>query len=318
MRKSLIFLIFLCFPVWASPSVPETSCTTVILDQSLLGKVRDQGKISWCYAFTAADMLAYTFDDSTRISAIDVALNYNNSFMGRLIDTFTSYGTPHETGFIKTALNQAMKDGFCPEEIFPSEEWIKVSPESERIVKMPEAMKEISTLFDRKHNLTLHNLPFYFKFHNVDKEEFLVLLQSAKKLRKFYSSLREKVCGDHRKASDALWKVKMTFRNKKIFSRINEQLNLGRMIALDYDARILENPHHRGVKLSELHTSAIYGRRWNEEKNTCEYLIRNSYGESCDRYHESYECREGNLWLTESQIYGSMTSIVYMLHTPKI
>lgn len=261
-------------------------------------------------------MLAYTYNEASRISAVDIALNYNNSFLGRVVDTFTSYGTPHETGFIKTALNQAMKDGYCPEDIFPSEMWTKVSPEGETTVKMPEAMREIGLLFEKRHEFTPGNLPFYFKFHNVDADKFLALLQKEKKLRKFYSSLRQEVCKDHRQEVNKRWKVKMSFRNKKIFTRINEQLNQGRMIALDYDARILENPHHRGVKLSELHTSGLIGRRWNEEKTTCEYLIRNSYGENCGRYHESYECHEGNLWLSESQIYGSMTSIVYMLHTP--
>lgn len=312
-------ILFLTLPAlcFAYSPTAKDQCQSLDLRNSTLGKVRDQGKIAWCYAFTASDMLGFAFDEASRISAADIALNYNTSFLGRVIDIFSGKGIPHETGFTKTALNRSMKEGFCPEEIFPSDNWVKVTADGEEVIPMPEAMKEIKLLHDRRQELTSSNLPYYFKFRNIGPAEFLSLLQT-KNLRRFYTSLRGEVCRDNRVSFPVRWKVKMAFRNKKIFYRINEQLSLGRLVGLDYDARILDNKDHRGVKLSELHTSSIVGRRWDDENNSCEYLIRNSYGESCSRYDESYECQEGNLWLGESQVYGSMISVVYMLHTPKI
>lgn len=312
-----MLLLLLPAVSFAFHATPKEQCTSLDLRNPTLGQVRNQGKISWCYAFTASDMLGYAFDEPSRISAADLALSYNSSFLGRVIDTFTSHGTPHETGFTKTALNRAMKEGFCPEEVFPSEVWVKVTGDREEKIPMPEAMKEINHLHEKRHELSSSNLPFYYKFKNIGRAEFLSLLQT-KKLRNFYSSLRHEACQDDRISFPVRWKVKMAFRHRKIFGRINQQLALGRLIGLDYDARILDNKDHHGVKLSELHTSSMVGRRWNDEKNSCEYLIRNSYGESCSRYDESYECQEGHLWLSESQVYGSMISVVYMLHGPKI
>jgi len=82
---------------------------------------------------------------------------------------------------------------------------------------------------------------------------------------------------------------------------------------VDYDARILVNKHHRGISLNELHTSGIVGRRWNSEKKSCEFLIRDSYGEQCTDYDPSYDCEDGYVWLNELLIYPNLTSIVYLL-----
>jgi hypothetical protein len=289
----------------------ERECTNLNLQNETLGAVRNQGKISWCYAFTASDMLSHTFNKE-QISAADVALNYNESLVGRIMTTVDPNGNPHETGFNKIALSKAMKDGYCPELVFPSETWIKVIDGKEEKIPMPEAMKEIAGLHKIRHTLTSKNLPFHYQFKNIGRDEFLSLIQT-KKLRNFYSNLRHEACRDDRVSFDARWKVKMAFKNKKVFSRISEQLESGRLIGLDYDARILESREHQGVKLSELHTSSIVGRRWNRERSTCEYLVRDSHGVQCSRYDPSYECSAGNVWLGESQIYGSLISIVYML-----
>ncbi len=50
----------------------ERDCSGLNLQNDTLGAVRNQGKISWCYAFTASDMLSHTFDKE-QISAADVA-----------------------------------------------------------------------------------------------------------------------------------------------------------------------------------------------------------------------------------------------------
>jgi hypothetical protein len=311
-----ILFVVLMLPGVALSYTPttQTNCSATDLRHSL-GEVRDQGKVSWCYAFTAADNLAYTFNLPEQISAADIALNYNESAWGRVMDTVLDNGNPHETGFTKAALLQGMQDGYCPESVFPSENWNKVINGQRVSVKMSEAMKDIAQLHKNRANLTVTNLPFYFEFPNVGPAEFVSLLQT-KKLRTFYSNLRKLACKNDRVPFDARWKVHMVFRNKNIFQRVNEQLNLGRLVAMDYDARILENRDHQGLKLSELHTSSIVGRRWNKERNTCEYLIRDSHGVQCSRYDARYECEQGNVWLGESEIYKNLTSIVFMRGNP--
>jgi hypothetical protein len=104
----------------------------------------------------------------------------------------------------------------------------------------------------------------------------------------------------------------MSFKNSKIFKTVSDKLQEGTVVAMDYDSRILASRASRGVKLSELHTSVLVGRRWSEESKTCQFLIRNSHGEKCAKYDPSYSCEAGHIWVDEGLLYPSITSIVYM------
>ena len=327
------FLIILAFPtlVFAYAPTSQQNCTALDLRNETLGEVRDQHDVSWCYAFTGADMLGHTFNTPEKISAADIAIGYNETRVGRFVrwldlnllkrNDSEVRSMPHQNGFNKVSLINAMKDGWCPESVFPSETWTKVSRTldgwTEAQVPLAQAMIEISALHEIKNSLTSENIPFYYSFKNIDAPAFVELIQN-KSMAGFYSTLRTAVCRDNRHAFDYKWKVKMVIKNPRIFSRISEQLETGRLVGLDYDSRILNNSSNHGIKISELHTSSLVGRRWSTSNNTCEYLIRNSYGNDCANsgYDPSYECESGNLWLGESEIYKNMTSIVYMLSGP--
>lgn len=327
--KNFLLILMLVLPTLTYAYVPtqEQGCTSIDLRNETLGEVRDQHDVSWCYAFTSADMLAHTFNISEKMSAADMAIGYNETRIGLFVRWLdlnllkrkepNIRQMPHQNGFNKVALVNAMKDGWCPENIFPSESWTKVSRTqegwSETQVPLAQAMIEISALYDVKKSITYSNLPYYYKFKNIDALSFVQLLQN-KNMSGLYSNLRRAVCRDDRQAFDYKWKTRMVFRNPRIFTRVSEQLEKGRLVGLDYDARILNNSSNRRIKISELHTSSVVGRRWNASYKSCEYLIRNSSGTRCDiGYDPSYECDAGNVWLGESEIYKNMTSIVYML-----
>lgn len=311
-RPMFIWLmIFISHFAYSYHPTTQSSCSYLDLRSPSLGEVKNQGNISWCYAFTASDILKYGFDLDQRVSAADVALRFNNSLIGRLMDTIYFNGTPHETGFNKSALQQSIKEGVCPETAFPSENWVKVSQNHEEIIPMPKAMEEINQLFKRKAQFSSESLPFYFSFKHVDKDKFADLLKS-KNIEKFYENLRQAACEPERLDLSKKYKVKMKIRGRRIFKHVNKVLTNGMIVGVDYDSRILRNRNHRGVKISELHTSSIVGRRWNSYANTCEYLIRDSKGPACLIYDENYECEQGNIWLTESRLYNSLTSIVFL------
>lgn len=324
-----LLLLGLALPALAFAYNPtsQQSCTPIDLRNESLAGARNQKNVSWCYAFTAADMLAHTFNQTERISAADIAIGYNITKVGlfvRWLDVNllnrkdpTLRSMPHQNGFNKLALIQSMKEGWCPERVLPSESWTKMlrteNGWTQLEIPLEQAMLEISAMHDIRKSLTVENIPFYYSFKNVDAQVFVQLLQN-KKVATIYSELRKAVCRDDRQSFNYNWKVKMVFKNPKVFFRISEQLENGRLVGLDYDSRILLSSTSRGVKISNLHTSSLVGRRWNQNTHSCEYLIRNSYGQNCGaRYDQSYECESGNLWLDESLIYKSMTSIVYML-----
>jgi hypothetical protein len=325
--KFWILLLSLPTLVWAYTPTSQNDCSALDLRNSNLDQVRDQKQMAWCYAFTGADLLADTFDTDERISAADVAIGYNQTKLGLLVRwlnlNLINRRKPniavlaHQTGFNKISLERAMSEGWCPERVFPSESWTKMTRTShgwqESQVDLDKAMIEIGALHDVRKNLTSDNLPFYYKFKNVDAGQFVKMLQT-KNIARFYADLRENVCRDDRKPFNTEWKVKMVLKNPNLFKRVSEQLELGRLVGLDYNSRILQDSSNRGVTFAGLHTSSIVGRRWNGQKNSCEFLIRDSHGEECgEKYDPSYECDAGNVWIPETKIYPSTVSIVYML-----
>jgi len=311
MISGLIALL-ISFTVSAYIKTPEPECSSVDLRNETLGPIRNQGEISWCYAFTAADVLQHTFGLNEIISPADLAISYNTTPVGQIIDIFTNHGPLHQTGFNLVTFKKAMEEGHCPEDIFPSEKWIKVTKDKEESVLLSQAVKEIHELIQKKNKLHLNNLPFYYQFKNVGKEKFLSLIKQNSP-KSFYPQLRNTVCKNDRTSFEKKFMVKMLLRNAQIFSSINDQLSLGHLVSMDYDARILADRKHRGISLSELHTSSLVARRWNKDENSCEYLVRDSYGDQCSDYDPSYVCEGGEVWLNERLIYPSLTSVVYLL-----
>ncbi len=328
--KKWLLISFLPTMAFAYYGTPEFQCTSLDLRNETLGNVRNQRDVAWCYGFTAADMLGNTFQTPEKISAAYLSMSYNETKLGQaarwlslniIRPTEENRSVAHQTGFNKIALDRAMKTEWCPESILPSEFWTKMTKTEHGWLpsKQPlkESMLDIAALYKNRDELTEENLPYYFAFKNINAGKFLKVLQT-KKLDRFYAALSEEICQNDLHEFDKHWKVKMVLRNSRIFNRLNEQLNLGRVVGLDYDSRVLVNLQNPKLSLSELHTSTIVGRRWKAQTQSCQYLVRNSYGSDCTtRYDAGIECEAGHLWLDESKIYPNMTSIVYML-SPRV
>ena len=337
-RFSLLLMKWMIFALIYSQlalaeSYQKTSrdqCLPLDLRNQHLKEIRNQKKVAWCYAFTAADMLTYTFDLPEKASAADVAINYNDSSLGQfsrwLIRNFgrnasqgeqENFMMPHQTGFNKVALDRAMRDGHCPERVFPSESWTKVSREGNKWIEsqadLRTSMLEIFTLIKAQQNLSAANLPFYFHFKNVESPETFLNLIKASTSTNFYSNLRNVVCKDDRTEFSERFETVMYVKDGLTFSTMNKQLNRLRIIGIDYDSRLLENSQNTSISLSELHTSSIVARRWNDGQSECQYLVRDSYADQCQEYDASYECEGGQVWIDESKIYSNLLSFVYII-----
>ena len=82
-----LFLLLLSLPVVAFAFHPtsQKDCFPLDLRNENLGQVRNQHQVSWCYAFTAADMLGFTFDEQEKVSAADIAIGYNETKVGLFV-----------------------------------------------------------------------------------------------------------------------------------------------------------------------------------------------------------------------------------------
>ena len=88
---------------------------------------------------------------------------------------------------------------------------------------------------------------------------------------------------------------------------------------IGYASKVLKDP---SVKCMEkdgktadsecgLHGSIIIGRKRNPKSKKCEYLVRNSWGTSCNSYPD-LECESGNIWVPETNLFRN-SSDVYRL-----
>src|SRR5690606_20228304 len=144
-----------------------------------------------------------------KISAADVAINYNSSEIGQLLrrlylrvnrnqGELESFMMAHQTGFSQVALEKSMQEGYCPERMFPSESWQKMTRVNGKWEgtqsDLKSAMLEIYQLIKKAKTLTIHNLPFFYSFKNIETpESFLELIQNET-IETFYFALRSKVC----------------------------------------------------------------------------------------------------------------------------
>jgi hypothetical protein len=308
-----------------NPTAPN-ECTSIDLRDEFLGKNRNQKKVAWCYAFSAADLLNHHYQIPEKISAADMAISQNQTSLALFVRWLNlnllsakneqMRSSVHQTGFSALALRETMNKGWCPEEVFPSQNWVKKirDPEGEReeIVGLDEAFKDIARLHSQFHSQGLNqdNLPYYFSFKHVGVKEFTTALE-GRTLPQVYKKLQHLICSQERRPFEHHLIPKMVIKNPRIFTLIGSHLGQGAAVSLDYDSRSLRSSESQGVKISNLHTSLLVGRRWNSEMGSCEYLVRDSYGESCQgKYDPSYDCEEGNVWLRESIIYKNMTSVV--------
>ncbi len=60
------------------------------------------------------------------------------------------------------------------------------------------------------------------------------------------------------------------------------------------------------------HAVTLVGQRWNSKKSRCELLIRNSFGDRCDKYYEDYDCKYGSVWLPRTVIERALYRYVYL------
>lgn len=304
-------------------------CTDIDLRNDKLPQIRDQKQVSWCYAFTAADILAHTYNLPEMASAADVAINYNRSdlalFMRWLRQTFGErpdqgeaeiFMMPHQTGFNKIALDRGMRDGYCPERVFPSDSWVKMTRDGEKWnesqIDLKTAMLEIYGLLKNKDRLKSDTIPFYYYFKNVESPEDFLKIVKTQTPSTFYAGLRDEVCKFDRIKFRRRFQSVMYIKDPGIFVSLNKQLNRSRLVGIDYDSRILSDRRNNSIKISEMHTSSIVGRRWNHSAKECQYLVRDSHGNQCSRYDTSYECLGGQVWLSERLLYPNLTSLVYI------
>ncbi|MDH4468725.1 MAG: hypothetical protein QE271_11765 [Bacteriovoracaceae bacterium] len=300
-------------------------CSSVDLRDKYPDKVRDQGGISWCYAFSASDQLKYHWK-TPDISAPHVALEYNQTWpaltiknMVRIIRLFKKNKDPlkeHQTGFIKTAIKRSVDVGLCSRKKFPDlyVEKVDIWRHGSHRVGLRDAITDINNnLKFRLSRESIQDIGYYYRWGKMSAGEFETIVKKHN-AGKILLNLARKSCeGNEIKIKDKNFKVVQWPKYFNVMAAIDSQLDRRNLASIDYNSDILDNPKKSSIlNIGALHTSSIIGRRFNQVNRQCEYLIRNSWGESCERYLPRFTCEAGNIWVDETTLKKNILLVTYI------
>ena len=324
MKNRVIFsLLFLVFQSTSFASAfvktDQASCSNIDFRDSFSMKIRDQNSISWCYAFDAADYLQYTYRLPSPISAADIAIAYTETGVSDVMTFFKRIFSkedrlePPQTGFIDMAIKTILPQGYCPEEILPSEKWTQISTQDQSQTQVG-LLQAIMNLYDlqkkvkNKQIVSADQLPWYFDLKNLTQTRLFTLLRDSSQ-NKLLPAIRETVCQNDR-APFPVYPIKRTFafRSGKIFEKINSNFNSGMPSSIDFYSGIFDDYTNYKKRVSDLHTVLLYGRKFDPVANECVYLMKDSHGTDCSQYDTRIECEAGYLWFPESKIFDVITS----------
>ncbi len=324
----------------------ESQCSNIDNRRKpLKNTVRDQDGIGWCYAYTAADLLSHKYGKI--VSAFDVANNYNNEEMRSWLaqDVFGVRESEMEDGRIKSAIKHSVDRGVCLERNVRSSDF-NFARTSELVDELKK-LEEYKDSFDQSIKSSGH-YSSQGSSVNAKKRQLARQKIKHKKIVDFFgdcsqlngASWRNLFPGiTNQQIIDVLFRsgktdiinemVKEGCRNKRVvledievkttgilFSDskdhldvVDEQLNKNNIVGISYYASILREPMS---EVSGGHGSSIVARRFNKSTNSCDYLVRNSWGEGCSSYSDDYDCEKGHVWIPRNQIAKGVFNVTYI------
>ena len=300
----------------------ENDCSH--LDLRTLGRLaepRNQGSIAWCYAHAASDLLQFHYQ-TDKISASDLAIQYNKTFVPTVMKKVTNFfswlkksnkrNLEHETGFVKIALKKIMKVGYCTYENFPDDVVERYYPRTSKtkLIDFGFAMKDLQrNLVPAARSNDSRNLPYIYRFPEISDQEFVNVLKNEKP-RKIYKKLVDLSC--EKRFSLPKTNIGQFVVLGNGVKKIDHQLSKNNPVVIDYFSNVLSSSDLAKAKKGSLHTSLLMGRRWTSKNSKCEFLLRNSYGSSCDRYSSSYTCEKGYVWIPQENLYHASLLATYL------
>jgi hypothetical protein len=296
-----------------------SACSEVDFRKTFPLIIRNQKSVSWCFAHSTADLLQYLEQTPIQISAADIAINYSKSDWSRFLHFFkrmlnaSDRARPAETGLAKFAAQMIIPQGYCPESVFPSEDWQRINADGTQVSE--EIIDATSTIFELQKSVqngeiaTANDLPYYYSFKHIDRDTFFELLLNTQKL-KVLEAFRNAACNGERIAFTHHADIYMNLRSSSIFQNINASFDASMPMTIDFFATILKDIDAPTDVTKHFHTVLLYGRHYDSIRGECRYLLKDSYGPDCSRYDPKLQCELGYLWIPESTLFRTMTSTV--------
>lgn len=298
-------------------SVPaESDCTDYHLEVGIelgyLPAQRQQLGSGWCYAFVAADLLSHRF--RTPISAADIALNYINHgrlAQNRIEKSDTNSGNmrrpaggiqaayPLGGGLVDEALHLLNGRGVCLESELSFSATIPQNTNFDlsqhfSSSSWPDVQRRLRHIVEKSSS----------ENHSANFKNALIHLGSQRKCRPHFREKKFNTVTEMRSEPEN--------RSLEFNRKLNRDLTRFRMLAIDYNSQVLSAGHEAPWTQSN-HASLLIGRRFNKNKNRCEYLLRNNE-KGCADYVAGLECHPtyNHVWVPSDRILRSISSYTYL------
>ncbi len=325
-------------------------CSNVDNRSDLLGPVRNQDSVGWCFAYAAADLVSYKL--GTKISAFDLGLSYFQTKEGKKTiikasDKPTDINNPYKTDYAGGAIQNSIatlykQGGACKEDDLHSDDF-KQSSVAFALMKDGSSKVDLekfySTIEDKDVRDFIENIEGYKRknqdgfynnekalcetlgnthllFPDLDLATILGTIEGAKNSGNAIDWLQYLSCNGKRiplpdKTNLRAGNVqKEQMLGHMLLPEIDEQLDKGNILQATYQVHmLLQDKDKKDYPGNPEHASTIVARKFSN--GSCQYLVRNNWGKSCDYYNPALECENGSIWVTEKDLQKSLTGIVY-------
>lgn len=280
---------------------------------------RNQDSAGWCYAFTASDIISV--EAGVPVSATHTSSIYNNYLLTNPDDRKFSekyrekakgdaaFQGIFESGFTDRAIRETVNNGWiCTEKGFPFDK--NKRDDTKKLLEELENLK--SKASNKSQEVLCDEIKGLSKDIFLLKDELKKISESLLKKNinetvKLYieSACTEKVVNLSTFITELYVKAPGD-KSDKFHTLVNNQLSRGRPVGVAY---VLDNLSiHTGN-----HGSVIMARRW--RNGSCEYNLRNSWGESCESYtgyaKETCNLKEGTFWVKDNVLFNDFNNISF-------
>lgn len=311
--------------------------------------IYDQGSSNICYAHTAAQMFdTWRKRSGEKVpplsSASELAFRYTSR------DPSAKNWKDVQGGNTFKTINMVFSEGSCPyydEKDFRMDtfggrwdEFEKLNKLRREYFKLEEKIQQGKRVgfFSRqdpreKQQELIHEFACDFVQDDKLQNEINSISQLLKKaldtgttmnfFQKYYEKGCQKLGRLSKQANLKSWTIadvdKVNENIQDLKKRLNSSLETGKGApGIVYCSNILKNPGSSGpieknyvkdCSLGDAHASIVVDRRPGKN-GACEYLVRNTWGTSCNGY--VWECHKGQIWLPENELLKNTISVLWV------
>lgn len=278
-----------------------------------LQNVRDQDSIGWCYAYLAADLLSFKL--GKKISAVSLFSSSTNE------EIKNDLGDENSGGNIKKSIEGFLKrkNGLCLEEDLPSSDFkFCLDKNYQGFLKRLLSVVEKGQFDIEMSRGQCFSQQMRAAFPGISQNNisrYIAQSGTEKLVEYIYDQMCSQVSFQGIKIEPKIEPLARHGGPDGLLNIINRQIANNDIVGIAYDYSKI-NPNRPNT----LHGSIIVGRGTNPKTGKCEYLVRNSWGKTCEMPESAditchknctgNSCRQsGHFWISETLLKKSLLEV---------